>query len=360
MQKCPQEGLRPPPVGLDLVDLASPSWSHLGTSNPRPSQQKCLNNNTKAPFPRPHWPPGNQKCIFTPLRCPRPPHPKPAISAQRGKFRVKTMHPWLLSPMARRDMAKSTLLAAAHVTRRGFSELPSLQQLLFALPLFAAASHLDARQEGKKNQPMRPPPAEQPLNQNKAGAAAKSWEALLFNAEGPQPGEPPQRAGAGAAARRSGAGGGRSPPREPTHGTGTRPAAQSGSPSPAAPCTAILLSAAACPAWPFPPKPDLVLVPVLGTRVHQHVLVSLAPAGGPKNTFWGSRSWRMAAPGKPAPAACSNLETLEGLGEVVANRFRHHQPDPWRRYRSCPDALVAAGSTRVHNKSGHAAELDMC
>lgn len=68
----------------------------------------------------------------------------------------------------------------------------------------------------------------------------------------------------------------------------------------------------------------------------------------------------MAAPGKPAPAACSNPETLEGLGEVVANRFRHHQPDPWRRYRSCPDALVVAGSRRVHNKSGHATELDMC
>ena len=36
--------------------------------------------------------------------------------------------------------------------------------------------------EKKKKEKNRPPPAEQALNQNKAEAAAKSWEALLFNA----------------------------------------------------------------------------------------------------------------------------------------------------------------------------------
>lgn len=43
---------------------------------------------------------------------------------------------------------------AAHVTQRGFSEEPSLQRLLFAFPLSAAASHLDACQKRKeKKQP---------------------------------------------------------------------------------------------------------------------------------------------------------------------------------------------------------------
>jgi len=38
------------------------------------------------------------------------------------------------------------------------------------------------REKKKKKEKNRPPPAEQALNQNKAEAAAKSWEALLFNA----------------------------------------------------------------------------------------------------------------------------------------------------------------------------------
>lgn len=72
---------------------------------------------------------------------------------------------------------------AAHVMHGGFCAEPSLQQLLFAFSLFAAASHLDNHQgKKKKKRKNRPPPAEQALNQNKAEAAAKSWEALLFNA----------------------------------------------------------------------------------------------------------------------------------------------------------------------------------
>lgn len=90
---------------------------------------------------------------------------------------------------------------AAHVTQTGFSEELSLQRLLFAFPLSAAASHLDARQKRRKKKNPLPPPAEQPLNQNKAGAAAKSWEALLFNAQHP-PARParPGVLGAGAGA----------------------------------------------------------------------------------------------------------------------------------------------------------------
>lgn len=92
---------------------------------------------------------------------------------------------------------------AAHVTQRGFSEEPSLQRLLFAFPLSAAASHLDARQKRrKKKKKTLPPPAERPLNQNKAGAAAKSWEALLFNAQHPPAGPAsPRVLGAGAGAQ---------------------------------------------------------------------------------------------------------------------------------------------------------------
>lgn len=51
--------------------------------------------------------------------------------------------------------------------------------------LFLVCSSVTSGQSSgkkKKKEKNRPPPAEQALNQNKAEAAAKSWEALLFNA----------------------------------------------------------------------------------------------------------------------------------------------------------------------------------
>lgn len=63
------------------------------------------------------------------------------------------MHRWFPPPLPQRDTDESTLLlpkTAAHVTPRGFSEEPSLQRLLFAFPLSAAASHLDARQKRRE------------------------------------------------------------------------------------------------------------------------------------------------------------------------------------------------------------------
>lgn len=112
---------------------------------------------------------------------------------------------------------------AAHVTQRGFSEEPNLQRLLFAFPLSAAASHLDARQKRREKKKPLPPPAQQPLNQNKAGAAAKSWEALLFNAQHPPAGPArPRVPGAGAGARGGQRGGCRAAEQEASSATSPR------------------------------------------------------------------------------------------------------------------------------------------
>lgn len=95
------------------------------------------------------------------------------------------MHRWLPPPLPQRDTDESTLLAAQNRSTRDperlfrRAESPAASVCL-SLVCSSITSGRSSEEKGKKK--TLPPPAEQPLNQNKAGAAAKSWEALLFNA----------------------------------------------------------------------------------------------------------------------------------------------------------------------------------
>lgn len=79
-----------------------------------------------------------------------------------------------------------------------------MASVCLSLVCSSVASGLSSEEEEEKK--TRPPSAEQPLNQNKAGAAAKSWEALLFHAYRPRASLPQhsQERGRGAMARAAG------------------------------------------------------------------------------------------------------------------------------------------------------------
>lgn len=150
---------------------------------------------------------------------------------------------------------------AAHVTQRGFSEEPSLQRLLFAFPLSAAASHLDACQKRKeKKQPsllllnnlsIKTKPEQQP----RAGRLF----CLMLNIPrlGQQAPECQERV-QGAGARCGQCGGCRAGEEGASSATSPKASLAGGAKiSTAPPCTAILLSSAAHQELPFPPSTNV-------------------------------------------------------------------------------------------------------
>lgn len=169
---------------------------------------------------------------------------------------------------------------AAHVTQRGFSEEPSLQRLLFAFPLSAAASHLDARQKRRKkktpsllllnNLSIKTKPERQPragrlfclmLNIPRPGQHAPECRERV---QGPSVGSV-----VGAGLVRKG------PARPPAPGPAQpRDGGRWGKTSAAPLCTAILLSSAACRELPFPPSTS---VPQTKPNQTKHQLSSSHP-----------------------------------------------------------------------------------
>lgn len=109
----------------------------------------------------------------------------------REKFRRKKCTSGFNPPLPQRDTDESTHMAAQNRSTRDperlfrRAESPAASVCL-SLVCSSITSGRLSEEKGKKT--TLPPPAEQPLNQNKAGAAAKSWEALLFNAQHPPAG----------------------------------------------------------------------------------------------------------------------------------------------------------------------------
>lgn len=180
----------------------------------------------------------------------------------REKFRRKKCTSGFNPPLPQRDTDESTLMAAQNRSTRDperlfrRAESPAASVCL-SLVCSSITSGRLSEEKGKKT--TLPPPAEQPLNQNKAGAAAKSWEALLFNAQHPPAGPAsPRVPGAGAGARCGHCGGCRAGEEGASSATSPKASLAGGAKiSTAPPYTAILLSSAAHQELPFPPSTNV-------------------------------------------------------------------------------------------------------
>lgn len=302
------------------------------------------------------------------------------------------MHRWLLPPLPQRDTDESTLLAAQNRSTRDpdrlfrRAESPAASVCL-SLVCSSVASGRSSEEKEKKKTPsllllnnlsIKTKPEQQPragrlfclmLNIPRPGQhAPECWERV----QGPRVGSV-----VGAGLVRKG------PAQPPAPGPAQpRDGGRWGKTSAAPLCTAILLSSAACRELPFPPstsvhqtKPNQTPTQLQPSPVNQGLTQPLVAMlmGPPAQALFSPCGKYFKLPLLPlhicfgAPGSCPGTDHSQrqafsrcsahprdpGRSQQGYRQWVSDQPHPWRSYRLCPNTLMASGSRRERNKSGH-------